>query len=195
VTHSAPAGAEDEEARLAVFAFVTSNGGCAEAGYSVSYLHCLHIFANFYNGPGEFVSQDDWGIVAECVMQYVEICTANSTEGDLDLDLSVTTCWLRHETNLYISVAAGILDYCLHRYSSTFRSARLPLFPRSLRGQCLAEVPNKTRTFGLRQTPKSTCRAQKYSSKIGAPVLMFGHVWLGFVFPYPADYCNSILSE
>jgi hypothetical protein len=115
VPHSPAIGAEDEISRTAILALAAGHGGSAEARDSLAQGSIvIDIFAYLNHCAGELMSQNDWRIVAKSVVKNVDISSAKSTIGNLELYLVVSTTRLLDFSYINIPFATRILDQSFH---------------------------------------------------------------------------------
>ena len=120
MAHAAAAGAEDEVALAAVFAFAAGDGGGAQAGNAIAHRDGFNFAAHFHDGAGELMAQDHGWEVAEGVVEDVEVSAADTAKRNLNLDLLRSGGRFFHIPNAHISIAGSVLHQSFHVSSLLF---------------------------------------------------------------------------
>ena len=115
VPHAPAIGAKDEVSRAAVLALATGNGGGAQACDSFSQRGVVvDVPAHLHHRAGKLMPQNDRGIVAKRIVKNMEIRSADSTIGDLQLYLVVSATRFLNFPYIDVPFATRVLDQSFH---------------------------------------------------------------------------------
>ena len=109
VTHAAALGAKDEMARATVGAFPAGHSGGAQARDSLADVGLGDAAPYLHHRAGKLMAQNYRRIIAKGVVKHVQIRSADSTEGNFELDLVVAAPGLIHFPDVDMAVAGGVL--------------------------------------------------------------------------------------
>ena len=85
--HPATRFTEDEVTRTTIRAAPARHSGGPQDRHAVTEIHTRDAAAHLHDGAGALVAEDDRRIVPEGIVQNMEIGSADTAEGDLDLYL------------------------------------------------------------------------------------------------------------
>jgi hypothetical protein len=115
VTHAPAIGAKDEISRAAVLALTTGNRSGAQTGNSLPQGRVVvYVPAHLNHCARKLMPENYRGVIAKRIVKNVNIRSAESTIGDLELYLVVSATGFLYLTYVNIPFATCILDQSFH---------------------------------------------------------------------------------